>query len=71
MAICETPDFTFPMCMDIFYPIVEQAVYGNVKKQWIHDRTVTCSLSTAGSALKEDVTPNIQIKQRVGYLWED
>lgn len=74
MAICETPDFTFPMCMDIFYPIVEQAVYGNVKKQWIHDRTVICSLSTSGSALKEEITPNIQITQElvvVGRLKTD
>jgi hypothetical protein len=74
MAICETPDFTFPMCMDIFYPIVEQAVYGNVKKQWMHDRTVVCSVSTSGSALKEDITPNINIKQElviVGRLKTD
>lgn len=65
MAICETPSFTFPMCIDVFYPIVDQGVYGNVKKQWIHDRTAVCSVAPAGSALKEDITPNINIKQEL------
>ncbi len=64
-AVCETLDFAFPMCMDVFYPIVEQAVYGNVKKQWVHDRTAACSVAPAGSALKEDITPNINIKQEL------
>lgn len=65
MVVCETPDFTFPMCMDVFYPIVDQGIYGNVKKQWIHDRTAVCSVAPAGSAFKEDVTPNINIKQEM------
>lgn len=68
MAICETPDFIFPMCMDIFYPTVEQGVYGNVKKQWIHDRTVVCSLAPAGSAFKEEVTPNVNITKEAIIL---
>jgi hypothetical protein len=63
MTICETTDFTFPMCADIFYPIVEQGSLGNVKKQWIHDRTIACSLAPAGSAFKEEVTPNVNITQ--------
>jgi hypothetical protein len=65
MAICEVTDFTFPMCMDVFYPIVEQEVYGNLKKQWVHDRTAVCSVAPAGSAFKEDITPNINIKQEL------
>lgn len=63
MAICETPDFMFPMQMDIFYPVVEQGAYGNVKKQWMHDRTVVCSVNPAGSAFKQEVTPNVNITQ--------
>jgi hypothetical protein len=64
-ATTENPDFIFPMCMDIFYPIVEQGSLGNVKKQWVHDRTVACSLSPAGSAFKEEVTPTVNIKQEL------
>lgn len=74
MAICETPDFNYPMCADIFYPIVEQAIYGNVKKQWVHDRTVATSLASAGSAMSEDVKPNQNITQEfviVGRLKTD
>jgi hypothetical protein len=63
MAICETPDFVFPMQADIFYPIVEQGTYGNLKKQWILDRTVVCNLTPAGSAFGEDVKPNVNITQ--------
>lgn len=63
MTICETTDFIFPMCADIFYPIIEQGSLGNVKKQWIHDRTIACSLAPAGSAFKEEVTPNVNITQ--------
>lgn len=65
MVHCEIPDFIFPLCADIFYPIVEQGVYGNVKKQWIHDSTLVCSLAAPSSGLKEEVMPNVQIKQEV------
>lgn len=68
MAICETPDFVYPMTMEIFYPIVEQAAYGNVKKQWIHDRTAACSISSAGSAFAEEIKPNVNITKDVILL---
>jgi hypothetical protein len=60
---CESTDFIFPMQADIFYPIVEQGAYGNVKKQWIQDRTMACNFNAAGSATKEDVVPNVNITQ--------
>lgn len=63
MAICETPDFIYPMTMDVYYPMVEQGVYGNVQKHWVKDRTLICSLSAAGSAGKEEIKPNINITQ--------
>lgn len=61
--ICESTDYMFPMQADIFYPIVEQGAYGNVKKQWIHDRTIACSFTFAASALREEITPNVNITQ--------
>ena len=63
MVICETPDFAFPMQADVYHPIVDQGAYGNVKKTWILDRTIACSFAPAGSAFKEEVTPNINITQ--------
>jgi hypothetical protein len=61
--ICEEPDFTFPMLADVYHPIVDQGVYGNVKKTWILDRTITCSFAAAGTAFKEEVVPNVNITQ--------
>jgi hypothetical protein len=63
MTFCGTPDFMFPMQADVFYPIVEQGTYGNLKKQWILDKTITCNLTPAGSAFGEDVKPKINITQ--------
>ena len=63
MVICETPDFAFPMQADVYHPIVEQGPYGNVKKTWVLDRTIACSLAPAGTAFKEEVIPNVNITQ--------
>lgn len=52
---CETPDFMYPLLADIFYPIVEQGAYGNVKRQWILDRTIACAFNPAGRKFKQDI----------------
>lgn len=53
--ICETTDFTYPLLADIYYPIVETGAYGNLKKQWVLDKTVACFFNVAGSKFKQDV----------------
>jgi len=63
MATCETTSIIFPMLADIYYPIVDQGAYGNVKKNWIHDRTIACNFNSAGTAWKEDIKPNANITQ--------
>lgn len=63
MATCETTSIIFPMLADIYYPIVDQGAYGNVKKTWIHDRTIACNFNSAGTAWKEDIKPNANITQ--------
>jgi hypothetical protein len=63
MATCETTSIIFPMLADIYYPIVDQGAYGNVQKNWIHDKTIACNFSSAGSAFKEDIKPNVNITQ--------
>lgn len=62
--ICEEPDFAFPMLADIYHPLVEQGAYGNVKKTWVLDRTIACSFNPAGTAMKEEITPNVNITQQ-------
>ena len=63
MTICETTDFMFPMQASLYHPIVEQGDFGAIKKQWVLDRTLACSLSSGGSAFKEEVKPNVNITQ--------
>lgn len=58
---CETTDFIYPMLADIYYPIVEQGAYGNVKKQWILDRSIACNFAPTGQAASEEVKPNVNI----------
>jgi hypothetical protein len=53
--ICETTDFTYPLLADIYYPIVEIGGYGNLKKQWVLDKTVACFFNVGGSKFKEDI----------------
>lgn len=58
-------DFIYPLLADVFYPVVEQGAYGNVKKQWILDKTIPCNFSSTGSAGKEEVKPNMNITKEV------
>jgi hypothetical protein len=53
----------FPMQVDVFYPIVEQGAYGNIKKQWILDKVIACHFTTAGLKAKEEIVPNVNITQ--------
>lgn len=66
--ICEQPDFIFPMQADIYYPIVEQGTYGNVKKTWVLDKTIAANFNAAGSAGKEEITPNVNITQKTSLI---
>jgi len=59
--ICEEPDFIFPMQADIYYPVVEQGTYGNIKKTWILDKTIAANFNAVGRAGKEEITPNVNI----------
>lgn len=71
---CNTTDFMFPLCADVYYPAVEQGAYGDVKRTWMLDKQVACSFSAAGSAGKEEVTPNVNITQEkvlVGRVKQD
>lgn len=63
MAVCEPMGFMFPMQADIYYPQVEQSSYGSITKEWNLDRTIACSVSTAGTAFKEEVQPRVDLTQ--------
>lgn len=56
-------DFIYPLLADVYYPIVEQGAYGDVKKQWVLDKSIPCYFASAGSAGKEEIIPNVNITQ--------
>lgn len=70
---CST-DYRFPMVADVYFPITDAGLYGNVEKRWVYDRTVVCSLTEAGAVFKEQINANVNITQEkllVGRVKED
>jgi len=52
---CDTLDFMYPLLADVYHPIVKQDIYGQIKKQWVYDRSIAVSFTPAGSAMEEDL----------------
>ena len=59
---CNEIDFMYPMIADVYHPIVEQNVYGQITKNWGFDRTIVISLNPVGSAFEEEVKPKIFVQ---------
>lgn len=71
---CDTGDFRYPMQAEIYYPMIEEGVYGNVSKTWTYDRTVPCNFVYAGAKTKEEFDINIEILKDsllIGRVSED
>lgn len=63
MVSCESTSFVYPLLADIYYPIVEQSAYGNVKKDWMLDRTIACSFATINTKTHENIKTNPNISE--------
>lgn len=62
MPGCEsTTDFMFPLTVEIYYPIVTQGGYGDLQRQWVFDRKVSCFFASPSSKTKEDILPESKI----------
>jgi hypothetical protein len=59
--ICETTDFIYPLLADVYYPIIQTGAYGNLKKQWVLDRTIACYFSVGGLKNKKDINAEANI----------
>lgn len=59
---CDVIDFMYPLLADIYYPIVSQDIYGQIKKDWVYDKTIAVSLTPSGSALDEDLKSKTFVK---------
>ena len=65
MVACESTDFVFPLCADVYYPTVEQGTYGNIKKTWIHNKTIACNFAAPTQKSKEEIVPNVNITKDI------
>lgn len=71
---CDTGDFRYPLQAHLYYPMIEQSAYGDVRKDWIFDRNVHCNLEPAGSSIKEELDPNVLVlrdQMLIGRFKED
>jgi hypothetical protein len=60
MGCCDdTTDFVYPMLADIYYPIITQGPFGEIKKEWVFDRTVSCNATSVGGAGSEQIKPDM------------
>jgi hypothetical protein len=60
MGCCDdTTDFVYPMLADVYYPIITQGPFGEIKKEWVFDRTISCNATSVGGAGSEQIKPDM------------
>lgn len=60
MGCCDdTTDFVYPMLADVYYPIITQGPFGEIKKEWVFDRTISCNATPVGGAGSEQIKPDM------------
>lgn len=60
MGCCDnTTDFVYPMLADVYYPIITQGPFGEIKKEWVFDRTISCNATPIGGAGSEQIKPDM------------
>jgi len=57
--ICEPNDFIHPMCADIYYAIPSQGSFGEIKKEWLLDRTIACNAAPSARKNIEELDPKM------------
>lgn len=62
MNVCETTDFVYPMLCNVYYPIVDQNVYGQIKKNWVFDKTIAINAEPVGSLQEDEVRPQFLLQ---------
>ena len=63
MGCCDdTTDFVYPMLADVYYPIITQGPFGEILKEWVFDRTISCNATPVGGAGSEQIKPDMFLK---------
>jgi hypothetical protein len=47
------------MLADVYYPIITQGPFGEILKEWVFDRTISCNATSVGGAGSEQIKPDM------------
>ena len=61
---CEATDLYFPMLADIYYPIISQGSYGEVKKDWVFDRTIALNAMPYSKKNSGEISPAVFLQYK-------
>lgn len=64
MSMCESTDFIYPMLCDVYYPMVGQNVYGQIKKEWVFDKTIATNAAPSGTTQNDEVNPEFLLQYK-------
>lgn len=61
---CETTDLYFPMLADVYYPIITQGQYNEVKKNWVFDRSIATNVMPYSRKGMGEITPQVFLQYK-------
>jgi hypothetical protein len=61
---CESTDLYFPMLADIYFPIISQGTYGEVKKDWVFDRTIAMNATPYSRKGGGEISPQVFLQYK-------
>lgn len=64
MATAETPDLYFPLLADLYFPIMSQGTYGEIKKDWVFDRTIAIGVEPYSRKGAGEITPKTLLQYK-------
>ena len=61
---CESTDLYFPMLADVYYPIINQGQYNEVKKNWVFDKTIAINAMPYSRKGMGEITPQVFLQYK-------
>lgn len=61
---CESTDVFFPMLADLYYPIILQGNYGEIKKEWVYDRTIAVNVMPYSKKNSGEISPQVFLQYK-------
>lgn len=61
---CEQTDLYFPMLADVYYPIITQGQYNEVKKNWVFDKSIAINAMPYSRKGMGEITPQVFLQYK-------